>query len=72
VPLPTPAGGAVMHHRRTLHMSGPNVSANVRRAYANEWQVLPVRRAAPYERPWHTEGQEAFVARFGEEGKELF
>ncbi len=72
VPLPTPAGGAVMHHRRTLHMSGPNVSANVRRAYANEWQATPVRRPKPYERPWHDEGQEAFAQKFGEDVKELY
>lgn len=63
VPLPTPAGGAVLHHRRTLHMSGPNVSDHVRRAYANEWQTPPVPRAAPYERPWHVAGKEAFAKR---------
>lgn len=63
VTLPTPAGGAVLHHRRMLHMSGPNVSANVRRAYANEWQAPPVRRAAPYHRPWQTEGMDAFEKR---------
>jgi hypothetical protein len=72
VPLPTPAGGAVLHHRRTLHMSSPNVSDRVRRAYANEWQTPPVRRAKPYDRPWFTAGQQAFTKRFGEEGKELF
>lgn len=60
VPLPTPAGGAVLHHRRMLHMSGPNVSDHVRRAYANEWQAPPVARAAPYARPWQAAGQDAF------------
>ncbi len=67
VVLPTPAGGAVLHHCRMLHMSGPNVSDHVRRAYANEWQTQPVKRAVPYERPWHTEGREAHAKKFGKE-----
>ena len=37
------AGGAVFHHCRTLHSSGPNRSALVRRAYSNEWQLEPVK-----------------------------
>jgi Phytanoyl-CoA dioxygenase (PhyH) len=44
VPVPVDAGGAVFHHCRTLHSSGPNRSARVRRAYANEWQLEPVKR----------------------------
>ncbi len=44
VPVPVPAGGAVFHHCRTLHSSGPNRSARVRRAYSNEWQLEPVPR----------------------------
>ena len=67
VPLPTPAGGAVLHHCRMLHMSGPNVSANVRRAYANEWQTPPVKRAVPYARPWQVEGREAHARKFGKD-----
>ncbi len=62
-PLPTPAGGAVLHYCRTLHCSGPNVSPNVRRAYANEWQTAPVPRATPHERPWVVAGKEAFNKR---------
>ena len=42
--VPVPAGGAVFHHCRTLHSSGPNRSARVRRAYSNEWQLEPVKR----------------------------
>lgn len=61
--LPTPAGGAVMHNCRTLHCSGPNVSDHVRRAYANEWQIDPIPRAAPYERRWQVEGKKAFARR---------
>jgi hypothetical protein len=65
VALPLSPGGAIFHHCRMLHSSGPNVSANVRRAYANEFQISPVKRAVPYDRPWVTEGQEAWEARFG-------
>jgi hypothetical protein len=72
VPLPTPAGGAVMHHRRMPHMSGPNVSAKVRRAYANEWQAQPVRRATPHDWPWFAQGKKSFVERFGEDVERYF
>ena len=72
IPLPTPAGGAVMHHCRMLHMSWPNVSARVRRAYANEWQGLPVRRAVPYDRPWVEEGLEAYSRSFGSDAVERY
>jgi ectoine hydroxylase-related dioxygenase (phytanoyl-CoA dioxygenase family) len=67
VALPTPAGGAVLHHCRMLHMSGPNVSDHVRRAYANEWQTQPVKRAVPHVRPWQVEGREAFAKKFGKD-----
>src|SRR5258706_12116017 len=63
VPAPSPAGGAVMHHPRMLHSSGPNVSDHVRRAYANEWQLTPVKAEVPASRPWHTEGKDAFAKR---------
>jgi len=59
VPAPLTAGGAVFHHRRTLHSSGPNLSARVRRAYANEWQLEPVRREIPAPRPWFEETRRA-------------
>jgi ectoine hydroxylase-related dioxygenase (phytanoyl-CoA dioxygenase family) len=61
--LPVGPGGAVLHNCRTLHSSGPNVSDHVRRAFAMEWQTPPVKREAPYERPWHWEGRDAFEAR---------
>jgi hypothetical protein len=44
VAAPVGAGGAVFHHCRTLHFSGPNRSERVRRAYANEWRLAPVKR----------------------------
>lgn len=52
VPRPVPIGGASFHHCRTLHWSGPNRTDNVRRAYVNEWQAVPVRREAPHDRGW--------------------
>ena len=41
VPCPVPAGGATIHHCRTLHFSGPNRTGETRRAYIHTW-------AAPY------------------------
>ena len=61
--VPLGPGGAILHHCRTLHSSGPNVSAHVRRAYANEFQLMPVKREVPYDRPWVTESQEAWERR---------
>jgi ectoine hydroxylase-related dioxygenase (phytanoyl-CoA dioxygenase family) len=63
VPAPTPAGGAVMHNCRTLHSSGRNVSANVRRAYANEWQLPPQKAQTKVRREWIDEGQRAYENR---------
>src|SRR5262245_35556346 len=67
VALPTPAGATMLHHCSSLHMSGPNVSDHVRRAYANEWQTQPVKRAVPHVRPWQVEGREAFRKKFGKD-----
>ncbi len=63
VPVPLPAGGASFHHCRTLHSSGPNTSARVRRAWANEWQLPPVRRSTAERRPWVDEGKRAWESR---------
>jgi hypothetical protein len=63
VAVPLPAGGAIFHHCRTLHSSGPNTSPAVRRAYANEWQLPPTRRASVEERPWLEAGRRAWDAR---------
>jgi hypothetical protein len=59
VPQPVPIGGASIHHNRTLHGSGPNTTDRVRRAYVNEWQIVPVKRAVPYERDWYWGRQKA-------------
>ena len=46
VPVPLRAGGASFHHPRTLHHSRPNRTDRRRRAYANEFQTLPVPRGS--------------------------
>ena len=63
VPVPVPAGGAVFHHSRTLHASGPNRTDSVRRAYANEWQLAPQTAEVTPDRPWVSEGRAAWAAR---------
>lgn len=62
VPVPVRAGGVTFHHSRTLHHSRPNTTAHDRRAYANEFQTIPVRREVPADRPWYGEGTAAFAA----------
>jgi ectoine hydroxylase-related dioxygenase (phytanoyl-CoA dioxygenase family) len=59
VAAPVGAGGAVFHHCRTLHSSGPNRSGHARRAYSNEWQIAPVKRESPAARPWFDEVRRA-------------
>lgn len=63
VSLPLAPGGAVFHHCRMLHASGPNRSPRERRAWANEWQLPAVRRATPHDRPWTASGKQAWEAR---------
>jgi hypothetical protein len=63
VAVPLPAGGAIFHHCRMVHSSLPNTSEHVRRAYANEWQLPPAKRATPFARPWIDEGKRAWDAR---------
>jgi hypothetical protein len=61
IAAPVPAGGAVLHHCRILHSSGPNVSDHVRRAWANEWQFPPVKRETAVERPWREESRRVWA-----------
>ena len=63
VPAPVPAGGCVFHQSRTLHASGPNVTDKVRRAYANEWQLAPVKADVAVQRRWIDEHRQAWAAR---------
>lgn len=62
VPVPVKAGGATFHHCRTLHYSRPNSTPHDRRAYANEFQTVPVRRDTPADRPWYFDGTKAYAA----------
>ncbi len=62
-PVPLPAGGAALHHCRTLHYSGPNRSGRMRRAYTNEFQAEPTPRGEPYARPWFREMNASWARR---------
>lgn len=70
VDAPAPAGGAIFHSCRMLHSSRPNKSDHVRRGYANEWQLPPVPREIPYDRPWVDAGKRAWEARRVYAGKD--
>jgi ectoine hydroxylase-related dioxygenase (phytanoyl-CoA dioxygenase family) len=65
VPVPLSPGGATFHHCRTLHMTTPNVSDHVRRAWATEVQLppepLPEGEQKSY--PWIREYEQAWKAR---------
>jgi len=63
VAVPLEPGGAIFHHCRILHSSGPNRSPHVRRAYANEWQLPAVKRDVAAPRPWIDEGKQAWKRR---------
>ena len=60
VPVPMPAGGAVIHHSRTMHSAGVNTSNQPRRAYILGYSV----QSRPHQRltrdyPWNLEKQTA-------------
>jgi len=65
VPVPLNPGGASFHHCRTLHMTTPNVSDHVRRAWATEVQVEPQRlpHGEQPDYPWMRETYEAWTQR---------
>ncbi len=52
VPCPVPAGGATIHHCRTLHFSGPNRTGDTRRAYIHTWAAPYRKREAPRDFYW--------------------
>jgi len=62
VAAPIPIGGASFHHCRTLHASGPNSTNHIRRAHICEWQLPPIGRESPSDRPWVAEGLRAKAA----------
>lgn len=52
VACPIPAGGATIHHSRTLHFTGPNRSSGPRRAYILTFGTPRKQRVAPRRFPW--------------------
>jgi ectoine hydroxylase-related dioxygenase (phytanoyl-CoA dioxygenase family) len=52
VPCPIPAGGATIHHCRTIHYGGPNVSMVPRRAMTTIFHGPAPARDVPLEKPW--------------------
>ena len=65
VAVPIAPGGATFHHCRTMHMTTPNVSDHVRRAWATEVQITP-RPLPPGDQPdypWMRETTEAWKLR---------
>jgi ectoine hydroxylase-related dioxygenase (phytanoyl-CoA dioxygenase family) len=63
IAVPLKAGGMSFHHPRTMHYAGPNTTARLRRAWANEFQTAPVRRDVPANRPWVQAGRDALKSR---------
>jgi ectoine hydroxylase-related dioxygenase (phytanoyl-CoA dioxygenase family) len=65
VAVPLEPGGATFHHCRTLHMTTPNTSDRVRRAWSNEIQVepRPLPDDARADFRWVEAGKEAWAAR---------
>ena len=61
VAVPLSAGGMSFHHPRMLHHARANVTSSIRRAWANEYQTVPVKRDRPADRPWVTEGHRALA-----------
>jgi ectoine hydroxylase-related dioxygenase (phytanoyl-CoA dioxygenase family) len=61
MPVPLRVGGATFHHPRTLHATAPNSTDRPRRAWANEFQLPPQRRATRAHRPWVDEGKRALA-----------
>jgi hypothetical protein len=52
VACPLPAGGATIHHCRTLHYTGPNQSDSARRAYILSFRAPPQKRREPRDFYW--------------------
>ena len=64
VPVPLRAGGTSFHHPRTIHGARPNSTDRRRRAWANEYQLAPIKLDVPADRPWVKDGHDAMVERF--------
>ena len=61
VPIPMRAGGVSFHHPRTLHHAHPNTTVRHRRAWAHEYQTVPVELPIAAHRPWVDEGRQALL-----------
>ena len=59
VACPLPAGGCTIHHSRTLHYAGPNLTEIPRRAYILMFTLPPTKRQEVREFPWLTLRQTA-------------
>ena len=59
VACPLPAGGATIHHCRTLHYTGPNRSAGVRRAYVHTFAAPYAKRERPRDFYWQRQRRTA-------------
>lgn len=63
VPVPLPAGGAVIHGARTLHYAGPNRSEGPRYAYIMSFEIPPKPIAVPREFRWNADKRVAHEER---------
>jgi len=61
--VPVAAGGATVHHCRTLHFAGPNGTGHTRRAWSIVFQTPKLPRARRAERPWFDEMEAALEER---------
>ena len=59
VACPLPAGGATIHHCRTLHYTGPNRSSQMRRAYVHTFAAAFVKRSQPRDFYWQKQRRTA-------------
>ena len=59
VACPIPAGGATIHHCRTLHYTGPNHTDTTRRAYIHTWAAPYKSRTVPRDFYWQRTRQTA-------------
>jgi hypothetical protein len=69
VEVPLRVGGATFHHYRTLHSTAGNRSPYPRRAFANEFQTPPVKRAVRADRPWLDAGKRTWAERWSERSR---
>jgi ectoine hydroxylase-related dioxygenase (phytanoyl-CoA dioxygenase family) len=63
MPCPIPAGGATMHHGKTLHYAGPNSTNAPRCAYILAFEVPPKPLTAARDFYWNREKQNADLLR---------